>query len=165
MGVVDDLIGSYFCINRRIGKTLERNRIRRKVFYNQTLVTHSGFRDEQPATISFNVENEVVNHVAALQIAEQHIKILEFKQRYFKRFLNGLDTNSKSYYEARYVYDLPTINERLDKLIYDEVSEIEEAAVHCFKQNDKQEIYIVDPNKTDEEKFTDFSKMLELLEV
>jgi hypothetical protein len=73
--VVDYVIGSYFCINRRIGKTLERNRIGREFFYNQTLVTHSGFRDGEPETIAFRLEEKVVNYVTAQKIAERLIPL------------------------------------------------------------------------------------------
>jgi hypothetical protein len=162
--VTNDLISSYFFINKRIGKTVNRNQKRKHDFYNQTLVTRSGFIDEQPATISFNVENRVIEHVTAVQMAEQHIKILKFKQHYFKRFLDSLDTTSRNYYKDRYKYEIPTLNDRLDKLILEEITEIEEAAAHCFKK-DKKEIFLVDPDKPDEQKLEDFSKMLELLGV
>lgn len=164
MGVIEETINSYFFTNERIGKTIERSKQRQFNFYNQTMITHSGFRDEEPATIAFNVENEVVNHVAAQEMAEQHIQLLEFKQHHIKRFFNTLDTSSKNYYYERYKHDLPVLNDRLDKLILEEVKEIEEAATHYFKL-EEDVIYITKERETTKEKLEDFSKMLEILGV
>lgn len=168
MGVIDGVIGSYFCFNQRIAKTKQRMIEKRKNFYNQTLVTHTGYRDDQPATISFNLETEVVNYVAALEVAEEHIKVLEFKQRYFKRFLDTLDKVSITYYKERYLYEYEglTANDSLDRLILSEVKEIEEATKHCFKvDNDSNHSHKEEWQMRDEKILTDFNKMLELLGV
>ena len=82
---------------------------------------------------NYHLEKEVTNHVAAIETAEQHIKELQFKLKHFKRFINGLSGPDRIYYSDRYKYNHERLNDRLDKLIFEEVAEIEEATKYHFK--------------------------------
>lgn len=173
----EDLASTYFYIQKRIDRAKGRIEEYEKDFNNKSFYTCIQERHEEMTTVAFSLEKEVINHVAAIEMASLHIKTLQFKLKYFNRFWSELDSSDKEYYLNRYKRHKETINDRLDNLIFDEVKEIEEAANHCFKQekvnmcrvnpnkNNEEVISQIDPDKSDEEKLTDFSNMLEVLGV
>lgn len=167
----EDLVSTFFYIQQRIDRAKGRIEEYEQDFNNKNFYTCIQERYEEMTTVAFRLEKEVTDHVAAIEMAEQHIKTLRFKLKHFDRFWSGLSNLDKEYYTNRYKHDYEALNDRLDSLIFDEVKEIEEAVTHYFKL-DKASIYlkarkevipIVDPNKSDEDKLTDFSEMLEAL--
>ena len=169
--VDEDLVSTYFYLQKRIDRTRERIEEYEQDFNNKNFYTCIQERYEVMTAVAFRLEKEVTDHVAAIEMAEQHIKTLQFKLKHFDRFMNGLSSSDKEYYISCYKYNYEALNDRLDKLLIEEVSEIEEAVTHYFKLEKasfylkarKEVIPIVDPNKPDEEKLTDFSNMLEVL--
>ena len=171
----EELVSTYFYLKKRIDKTEQRIKQSEKEFMLNNFYTGVQIRYEVMQSVAFKLEAEVIDHVSAIQVAEKHIKTLQFKLKHFNRFLSGLSNLDKEYYTNHYKYDYEGLNDRLDSLIIDEVKEIEEAATHCFKKekatmyrigsnkNDEETITQIDPNKTDEEKLADFSNMLEAL--
>ncbi|MBT2731653.1 hypothetical protein [Carnobacterium sp. ISL-102] len=160
----DDLISTYFYIQKRIDRAKERIEESEKEFKHKNFYTGVQVRYEKMQSVAFKLEAEVIDHVDAITLAEKHIKTLQFKLKHFNHFLNGLNSLDRNYFTNRYKYDYEGLNDRLDSLIIDEVKEIEEAANHCFKQ-EKATMYRVGSNKSNEEKLTDFSNMLEVLGV
>lgn len=173
--VDEDLVSTYFYLQKRIDRAIKRIEEYETEFNSKNFYTCIQMRYEEMTTVAFKLEKEVIHHVSAIEMAEQHIKTLQFKLKHFDRFMNGLSSSNREYYISRYKYDYKALNDRLDKLIFEEVGEIEEAAAHYFKLErarfyfkvSKEEIEevvpVIDPDKTDEEKNTDFSNMLEVL--
>lgn len=126
----EDLAATYFYIQKRIDRAKGRIEEYEKDFNNKNFYTCIQERHEEMTTVAFSLEKEVINHVAAIEMAEQHIKTLQFKLKHFDRFMNGLSSSDKEYYISRYKYDYEALNDRLDKLIFEEVGEIEEAAAY-----------------------------------
>lgn len=173
--VDEDLVSTYFYLQKRIDRAIKRIEEYETEFKWKNFYTSVQMRYEEMTTVAFNLEKEVTNHVTAIEMANQHIKTMEFKLKHFNRFMNDLSSSDREYYTSRYKYDYEALNDRLDKLIFEEVSEIEEAAAYYFKL-DKARFYfkvikeeveevvpLIDPDKTEEEKNTDFSNMLEVL--
>lgn len=173
--VDEDLVSTYFYLQKRIDRATRRIGEYEYEFNNKNFYTCTQMRHEEMTTVAFKLEKEVISHVVAIEMAEQHIKTLQFKLKHFDRFMNGLSSSDKEYYISRYKYNYEALNDRLDKLIFEEVSEIEEATAYYFKLDkarfyfkvSKEEIEevvpLIDPDKTEEEKNTDFSNMLEVL--
>ncbi|MEK4948362.1 hypothetical protein [Carnobacterium sp. FSL W8-0810] len=167
----EDLVSTYFYLQTRIDRTKERIEEYEQDFNNKNFYTCIQERYEQMTTVAFRLEKEVTDHVAAIEMAEQHIETLQFKLKHFDRFWSEVSSSDKEYYLDRYKRHRETINDNLDNLIVDEIKEIEEAVTHYFKLEKasiylkarKEVIPIVDPNKSDEDKLTDFSEMLEAL--
>ena len=128
--VDEDLVSTYFYLQKRIDRATRRIGEYEHEFNNKNFYTCTQMRYEEMTTVAFNLEKEVTNHVTAIETAEQHIKTLQFKLKHFDRFMNGLSSCDKEYYLSRYKYDYEALNDRLDKLIFEEVSEIEEAAAY-----------------------------------
>ncbi|MDN5373113.1 MAG: hypothetical protein PWR19_2159 [Carnobacterium sp.] len=166
----EDLVSTYFYIQQRIDRAKGRIEEYEQDFNNKNFYTCIKERYEEMTTVAFRLEKEVTDHVAAIEMAEQHIKTLRFKLKHFDRFWSEVSSSDKEYYLDRYKRHREISNDKLDNLIVDEIREIEEAVNHYFKL-EKARFYIkvskheVDPSKTDEEKFADFSNMLDILGV
>lgn len=172
--VDEDLVSTYFYLQKRIDRAIQRIEEYETEFRCKNFYTCIQERYEEMTTVAFRLEKEVTDHVAAIEMAEQHIKTLRFKLKHFDRFWSEVSSSDKEYYLDRYKRHRETINDNLDNLIVDEIKEIEEAVTHYFKL-DKASIYLKSSskkdgivttdtiNKTDEEKLTDFSNMLEML--
>lgn len=131
-----------------------------KNFYAETFV-----EDEEMRRKAFRIEIEVVNHVSAQQDAERHITIMKFKLKHFNRFLKEISRESRRYYFLKYKEHAPHINDKLDRLLEEEIAEIEEAAGYHFCNGKAEQKINFNPFE-EEGKFEDsFSKMLELLGV
>lgn len=128
--VDEDLVSTYFYLQKRIDRAIKRIEEYETEFKWKNFYTSVQMRYEEMTTVAFNLEKEVTNHVSAIEMAEQHIKTLQFKLKHFDRFMNGLSSSDREYYTSRYKYDYEALNDRLDKLIFEEVSEIEEAAAY-----------------------------------
>lgn len=133
--VDEDLVSTYFYLQIKIDRAKERIEQYEREFMCKNFYTGVQTRYEVMQTVAFKLEKEVVNHVAAIETAEQHIQTLQLKLKYFNRFWSGLNNSDKEYYTNRYKYSYEVMNDRLDNLIMDEVKEIEEAAVHCFRNS------------------------------
>lgn len=128
----EDLISTYFCIQERIDKGVERIEQYKVDFNTKNFYTCIQSRYDEMTTVAFNIEREVTNHVSSIEMAEHHIKTLRFKLKHFKRFWSGLSSSDKEYYVSRYKYMDETFNDRLDRLISEEAAEIEEAIRYRF---------------------------------
>ncbi|WP_035053432.1 hypothetical protein [Carnobacterium pleistocenium] len=159
----EDLVSTYFYIQQRIDRAKERIEEYEQDFNNKNFYTCIQERYEEMTTVAFRLEKEVTNHVAAIEVAEQHIKTLRFKLKHFERFWMELSSSDKEYYSNRYKRRKETFNDKLDNLIFDEVSEIEEAASYQISGV----IPIILTNKLVDESDPNESlnQMLKLLEV
>lgn len=156
MAIDEDTISEYFYLEKRIAKTYRRMAFFQEEFKSKNYYTSMQERYGEMRTVAFHVEREVINYITCNQMAEQHIKELEYKQKHFKRYWWGLHTTEQEYYLSRFKYHEPVINDRLDKEIMEEVTEIEEAVSHYFKKETLD--YAI-------EKEDHFKKMMELLGV
>lgn len=127
-----DNLSQYFFLKKRIARTYERIRYFEEKFITSNFYTCIQERDEDVTTVAFNIEREVVNYVTAVQQAERHIRIMEYKHRHFTRFVQELPFSEREYLLSRYKYNEEVLNERLDRLLTDEVAEIEEAVRYRF---------------------------------
>lgn len=126
--VDEDLVSTYFYIQQRIDRAKGRIEEYEQDFNNKNFYTCIQERYEVMTTVAFRLEKEVTDHVAAIEMAEQHIKTLQFKLKHFDRFWSEVSSSDKEYYLDRYKRHRETINDNLDNLIVDEIKEIEEAA-------------------------------------
>lgn len=124
----EDLVSTYFYIQQRIDRAKGRIEEYEQDFNNKNFYTCIQERYEVMTTVAFRLEKEVTDHVAAIEMAEQHIKTLQFKLKHFDRFWSEVSSLDKEYYLDRYKRHRETINDNLDNLIVDEIREIEEAA-------------------------------------
>lgn len=124
----EDLVSTYFYIQHRIDRAKGRIEEYEQDFNNKNFYTCIQERYEVMTTVAFRLEKEVTDHVAAIEMAEQHIETLQFKLKHFDRFWSEVSSSDKEYYLDRYKRHRETINDNLDNLIVDEIREIEEAA-------------------------------------
>ena len=162
--VDEEVIESYFYLNKRITKTRKRMAQRERNYREINRYPSNYIEDEDIRRVAFRVETEVINHVSAQQNAERHITIMKFKLKHFNRFLKEISRESRRYYFFKYKEHAPHINDKLDRLLTDEVAEIEEAVRYRFDKV-KPAPYI-GLNPLEEDNFEDsFHEMLHILGV
>ena len=159
----EDLVSTYFYLQKRIDRAKGRIEEYEQDFNNKNFYTCIQERYEVMTTVAFRLEKEVTDHVAAIEMAEQHIKTLQFKLKHFDRFWSEVSSLDKEYYLDRYKRHRETINDSLDNLIVDDIREIEEAASYQISGV----IPIILTNKLIDESDPNESlnQMLKLLEV
>lgn len=142
MEVDDDVVSRYIHLDSRVKKTEDKINETKKRFYDQTMYTRTGYRDEELVIESFNLEVKVIDYASATQMAEKRLEVLKFKNKYFKRFWSELDVITHNYYRERYINEMPISNGYLDKTIVNEIKQIEEAARHFvgFYEAEKKQI-------------------------
>lgn len=159
-----DDIATYFFLDKQIAETYKRIRHYETMFNSSNFYTCIQERYEDVTTVAFNIEREVVNYVTAVQQAERHIRIMAYKHRHFNRFMQALPSGEREYLISRYKHNEEVLNERLDRLLTDEVAEIEEAVRYRFDKV-KPAPYI-GLNPLEETNFEDsFHEMLHILGV
>lgn len=147
----EDLVSTYFFLQKRIDRAKKRIEEYEQEFNNKNFYTCIQERYDEMTIVAFKLEQEVTNHVAAIEVAEQHIKTLQFKLKHFNRFMGTLSSSDREYYISRYMREYEALNDRLDELIFEEISEIEEAATYYnggLVQTDYQHIEL-ERNPTD----------------
>ena len=162
--VDEELIESYFYLNKRIIKTRKRMARRERNYREINRYPSNYIEDEDIRRVAFRVETEVINYVSAQQNAERHITIMKFKLKHFNRFLKEISRESRRYYFFKYKEHAPHINDKLDRLLEEEIAEIEEAVSYRFDKV-KPAPYI-GLNPLEEDNFEDsFHEMLHILGV
>lgn len=158
--LTQDTIENYFHLKKRIYKAEKRIKKNEEHFKHKNYYTCTQERYEELTTVAFNVEREVIYYVDSLKAIEQHISILKYKLHHFTKFWQTLNHDERQYYLARYKYEQATINDRLDKIITEEVAEIEEAVWHHFGNDNERMIpnIISDPQEN-------LNQMLNFLEM
>lgn len=163
--VDEEVIESYFYLNKRIAKTRNRMAQREQNYRQKNRYPSNYIEDEDIRRVAFKVEIEVINHVSAQQDAERHITIMKFKLKHFNRFLKEISRESRRYYFFKYREHAPHINDKLDRLLEEEIAEIEEAVRYRFF-NEEPELKISFNPFEEESSFEDsFSTMLNMLGV
>lgn len=162
--VDEEVIESYFYLNKRITKTRKRMAQRERNYREINRYPSNYIEDEDIRRVAFRIEPEVINHVSAQQNAERHITIMKFKLKHFNRFLKEISRESRRYYLFKYKEHAPDINDKLDRLLEEEIAEIEEAVRYRF---DKAEpAPYIGLNPLEEDNFEDsFHEMLHILGV
>lgn len=150
----EDILETYFFLDKRINKTQRRMQEYEEEYNHRNYYTSVQQQYEDLTTVAFNVENEVVNYVTAMQNAERHIEIMKCKQQQFSSFLQGLTSREREYLINRYRHQHETINDRLDALAIAKVLEIERTVKKAFSIKET-----IEPLKR-----TDISEALENLE-
>ena len=163
--VDEEVIESYFYLNKRIAKTRVRMKQRERTYKERNYYPSTFIDGEEMRRKAFRIEPEVVNHVSAQQDAERHITIMKFKLKHFNRFLKEISRESRRYYLFKYKEHAPHINDKLDRLLEEEIAEIEEAAGYHFCNGEAEQKINFDPFEEEGEFEDSFSKMLELLGV
>lgn len=161
-------ISNYFFLEKRIARTYERIRYFEGKFITSNFYTCIQERDEDVTTVAFNIEREVVNYVTAVQQAERHIRIMEYKHRHFTRFMQELPFSEREYLLSRYKYNEEVLNERLDRLLTDEVAEIEEAVSYRFdkaEENMQGLQEVAEINNLGDDPSAHFEMMMQFLEI
>ena len=162
--VDEEVIESYFYLNKRITKTRKRMAQRERNYREINRYPSNYIEDEDIRRVAFRIEPEVINHVSAQQNAERHITIMKFKLKHFNRFLKEISRESRRYYFFKYKEHAPHINDKLDRLLEEEIAEIEEAVSYRFDKV-KPAPYI-GLNPLEEDNFEDsFHEMLHILGV
>ena len=163
--VDEEVIESYFYLNKRITKTRKRMAQRERNYREINRYPSNYIEDEDIRRVAFRIEPEVINHVSAQQDAERHITIMKFKLKHFNRFLREISRESRRYYFFKYKEHAPDINDKLDRLLEEEIAEIEEAVGYRFF-NEEPELKISFNPFEEESSFEDsFSTMLNMLGV
>lgn len=125
--ISEDTIKNYFHLHKRIQKTKQRMIQEEIRFNSRNYYTCIQEVQDEVRTVAFRIDREVTDYVTSIQQAELYLEILYFKQDHFNRFMHSLNYQEREYLYQRYKNDLPTINDRLDEVISDEVQEIEDA--------------------------------------
>lgn len=163
--VSENKVVNYFYLGKRINKTRIRIKQRKRDFEEMNYYPSSFVLEGEPIRRAFRVEEKVVAYVSSQQDAEKHIAIMKFKLKHFNRFMKSIDRESRYYYFMKHKHGAPHLNDRLDRLLEEEVAEIEEAAGYHFCNGEAEQKINFNPFEEEGEFEDSFSKMLELLGV
>lgn len=99
-------------------------------FYNRNMFTHVGRTVLGLKLQSFRLENEVINHIEAMEIIDNRIQRIEFKQKYFMRYLHSIPEYHFTLLHSKYVLgEKVAIDDDLTNELFDEIREIDAAVL------------------------------------
>ena len=98
----DNLIASYFYIDKEIRKCKRQVGKVRAMFYSQSMSSHVTSDETHVFSEGFNVEYNVIQLVDTLAVTEDSRKVLEFKHKHFKRYLRGLPESERVFLINKY---------------------------------------------------------------
>lgn len=135
----EDLIASYFYIDKEIKKCKHQIGRVRATFYSQSMSSRVTSDETHVFSEGFNVEYNVIKLVDTLAATEDIKKVLEFKHKHFKRYLRELPESDRGFLIDKYKYNSQATNKAIDSACLKEIQEIEEAAGYRFKYYVKPE--------------------------
>ncbi|EST89899.1 hypothetical protein T233_01005 [Vagococcus lutrae LBD1] len=119
-----------------IDKTIESLELRKKQklyeWYQRTFATHVVYSDEGVRTAGIRPEQFMLEINEIERSIDKRIKICEIKDKYWKQFLETLESHERAYFFKKYKYGKKITNPRLDQLAYEELEEIEQAIEFHF---------------------------------
>lgn len=139
----NDLIASYFYIDKEIRKCKRKIGEKRAMFYNQSMSSHVTSDETHVFSEGFNVEYNVIQLVDTLAVTEDSKKVLEFKHKHFKRYLRELPESERIFLIDKYKNNSQATNGTVEQACLKEIQEIEEAAGYRFN-------YYVQPERLKE---------------
>lgn len=128
----DDLIASYFFMDKEIRKCKRHVGKVRAKFYNQSMSSHVTSDETHVFSEGFNVESNVIQLVDTLAVTEDSRKVLEFKHKHFKRYLKALPESERVFLIDKYKNKSQATNGTVERACLKEIKEIEEAAGYRF---------------------------------
>ena len=129
----DDLITSYFWLECKIKECRSRIAEKRAIFYSQTMSSHITSDETRIFSEGFNVEWNVAKLVDSLALTEERIRVLEFKNKHFRRYLRALSESDRHLLIDKYKNGSQATNGCIENACLEEIREIETAAVYKFK--------------------------------
>lgn len=133
MQSIDELaISQYMTLADKVGKLQRRIKYLRWAFYQQTFHSRIVYTGYEIVSQAIKVDKAIERLDETIGTIEQHIKLIETKQRYWEDFLNSLSVQDRQYFINKYLKGYVVMNERLDSLALEEIDEINSAIVFQF---------------------------------
>ena len=143
------VISRYMIIGKRINKLEQKKRYKRWMFYQQTFHTSVAYTGYEVIVEAIKTDKAIERLDETIRAIEQHIKLLEIKQRYWEKFFNGLSFQDRQYFTQKYIYGHQMINERLDRMALEEIDEIDNAIAFQYCAMTKYEEPRIELTKDD----------------
>lgn len=133
MQSIDELaISQYMTLADKLGKLQQRIKYLHWVFYQQTFHSKIVYTGYEIVSQSIKADKAIERLDETIRTVEQHIKLIETKQRYWQAFLNSLSVQDHQYFINKYIKGYVVVNEYLDSLALEEIDEINSAIVFQF---------------------------------
>lgn len=157
-------IQAYFRLDKRI-KQLQNSISRaREKFYSRTFTTRTESDGLELYIVGERVEDIVAHLTDIILENEQAIEILQKRKKYFNEYLNSLPPADRHYLIHKYSKKKPpTEFDELDRQLYEEIEEINEAINYMY--GFPQEIKVVSVEVNNNNLEDEFDRILEALEV
>lgn len=157
-------IQAYFRLDKRIEKLQHCISRLRKIFYDRTFTTRTESNGMEFYTVGEKIDNIVADFVDIIRENERSIEILKKRKKYFNEYLNSLPPADRHYLIHKYSKKKPpTEFDELDRQLYEEIEEINEAINYMY--GFPQEIKVVSVEVNNNNLEDEFDRILEALEV
>ena len=134
MVIDEDVISYYFSLNKRIAKARRRLKEMRIEFYQQTMSSYCTSDEDKIYSHGFPVEKKVITLVDAQAMASEHIELMAFKQKHFRKYLDGLQKAERVCLKEKYIWRRERLIDHVERECFEEIQEIEEAAGYRFNE-------------------------------
>ena len=132
-----DSINEYFLLQRRIKSSRVRLAELDRLFFSQTMSSYVTENGMQLISQGFDIQRNCNEHLDVKADIEQKIKLSEFKQRHFSRYLQTLTKEQRLFLKMKYVLHRDQLeNEHIERECLLEIDEIEQAARYRFNLKD-----------------------------
>lgn len=132
-----DDIGNYFFLKRRVKEAKQRLIEIDMLFFAQTMSSYCTENGMQLISQGFDIQRNCNEHLDVKADIEQKIKLSEFKQRHFSRYLQTLTKEQRLFLKEKYILHRDQLeNEHIERECLAEIDEIEQAARYRFNLKD-----------------------------
>lgn len=124
----------YFQLQQKIKNIDLRKIVLKEMFYAQTMQTYTTIDNGELRVSSFRVERHIPSMLDTLEKMDRYKGRLKMRLNHFNRFLDSLTDRECAELEEEYIncqYQVNPIT-TLERAVYDEIIEIEEAAAWMY---------------------------------